>query len=168
METTEKDKKAKLIAELPPSERELAEKLSHLYWRRILDIAHAAAGKERQYRLVPDNMTMGEYYEKYGRRGDLDFPPIFGLMRGLRQPLFDTVIFLPSKHEKKDYAFVDNKKFLDDTPKTNRDTNMTVSGTLGWPLEYDIESMEIHFEEFETPEDLRKVLSGVHATWYYG
>jgi hypothetical protein len=72
-----------------------------------------------------------------------------GYLKPKAQPLFDTII-LPAKQPLgRYYAFRNQMKFDDGVYKTPADTNMSLCGQLGTPLEYDFRWMELHFERYE-------------------
>jgi len=65
-------------------------------------------------------------------------PPQTPVLRPLRQPLYDTELMANGQVNKVS-LFVDNKRFaLTGAAKNEGDTNMTQSGQLGYPLEFDL------------------------------
>lgn len=64
-------------------------------------------------------------------------PPQTPVLRPLRQPLYDSERLADGQTLAAE-LFVDNKKFADGTTKRECDTNMTQSGQLGYPLEFDL------------------------------
>lgn len=93
-------------------------------------------------------------------------PPL--VMRALRQPIFDTII-VPESGIIHASAFSDSRWFPDHTPKDQgRDCNITQDGSLGMPLEFDLYYLEVVFEKFAHPEDVRRILRSTSLAWYFG
>ena len=69
-------------------------------------------------------------------------PPQTPILRPLKQCLYDKVRLLTNMVEA--MAFVDCRFYEDHVSKTEADTNMTQSGQLGYPLEYDMTSVAVH------------------------
>jgi hypothetical protein len=90
------------------------------------------------------------------------------VLKKVQQPLVDTIILDPGWPEMSLSAFVDNLKFPDGTPKTAADTNMSYSAQLGYPLEYDLRWIELHFAEYESPEIARLLLSRMNVAFFFG
>ena len=45
---------------------------------------------------------------------------------------------------------------------------MTQSGQLGYPLEYDLNRIELHFEQYDSPEQARFILQHMEFVWFFG
>jgi hypothetical protein len=88
------------------------------------------------------------------------------VLRPLRQPLYDTV-FLDGKVGRQQ-AFVDNRFFTDHKGKTTQDTNLTQSGQLGYPLEFDLDHLVLVFQEYPSVDAVRKLLRHLTAVWFFG
>lgn len=94
-------------------------------------------------------------------------PQYVSLMEGFKYPLYDTLV-VPASGEVNECVFIDHLKFPDGTPKRQSDTNLTQNSQLGHPLEYDLSWFELRFEEWEHPEDVRRVLAHMMFTWIFG
>ena len=92
------------------------------------------------------------------------------VLRMLKQPLFDTLIVPESgiSTEAEISLFVDRKHFPDGTQKFRRHCNLTNDGSMGYPVEYDLTSLELRFEKWAHADDVRRVLRGMHLSWYFG
>lgn len=64
--------------------------------------------------------------------------------------------------------FSDCRWFPDHTPKSERDCNLTADGLLGYPLMYDLRRIELVFEKWSHPDDVRRVLKGIVLKWIRG
>jgi hypothetical protein len=95
-------------------------------------------------------------------------PPASPVLRCLKQALYDKLIVPESGYIGKVCLFDDPKFFPDHTPKTEKDTNMTCQGCLGFPLEYDLSWIDLKFEKFSHPDDIRRVLKGLTFRWIRG
>lgn len=89
------------------------------------------------------------------------------VLRRVSHPLIDTIIIPAGRRLQRYHAFVDNKKFDDDTLKTESDTNMYQSGQLGHPLYYDLRWLELHFEKCEAA-DARLIFRHMKFTFFFG
>lgn len=96
--------------------------------------------------------------------------PGLPVLRPLRHPLYDTLIVPESGvlAEGRGDLFADCRWFPDHTPKTEHDCNLTMSGCLGCPLEYDLSYFELQVEKFAHPDDVRRVLRGLVFKWIRG
>ena len=94
------------------------------------------------------------------------------LLRPLQQPLFDTLIVekdgLFRGGAKRDCAFVENKKFADDSQKTAAHTNMTQSGMLGYPLQFAFGTIGLRIERFTDRRDVQHLMRTIAASWFFG
>lgn len=154
------------IDRLEGEKRLLAVSLARLSPLEIREIAYAAAGLEPHIGPFRDTVTAKELFESLrGRNIDLLLPD-FSFLHALKQPLYDTVVVWPEQTIE-DVLFILHQKFADGTHKTLRDSNLLLGGQLGHPLQFDIEALEIRFEEFGEPEDVRRFLSGTAVTWFY-
>jgi len=94
-------------------------------------------------------------------------PPQTPVLRPLRQPLYDT-------EKLEDGAtlavelFVDNKKFSDGTPKRECDTNMTQSGQLGYPLEFDLVGFLVELQRGVTRTQSNDIYNKLVYKWFFG
>ena len=97
-------------------------------------------------------------------------PPQTPVLRALKQPLFDTLIVPEDgiRDEQEIALFVDRKSFPDGRRKMRADCNLPCDQVLGYPLEYDFSSLELRFEKWAHPDDVRRVLRGIHLTWIFG
>jgi hypothetical protein len=95
-------------------------------------------------------------------------PPATPVLRPLKQTLYDKLIVPESGHIGRVSLFDDCKFFPDHTQKTEKDTNMTLSGQLGFPLEFDLSWIDLKFEKFAHPDDVRRVLRGLTFKWIRG
>lgn len=91
------------------------------------------------------------------------------VLQALKQPLSDRAIMqpYPKSTEQLDF-FVDHRRFADGTAKTEADTNMTQDGTLGYPTEFDLRWLELHFEEYPDSYTARTILSMMSFTFFFG
>jgi hypothetical protein len=97
-------------------------------------------------------------------------PPATPVLRALKQPLFDTII-VPVEGIMSDaeiQLFADTKHFPDGSRKLRRHCNLSIDGQLGYPLEYDLTALELRFEKWSHPDDVQRVLRGLHLSWYFG
>jgi hypothetical protein len=94
-------------------------------------------------------------------------PPQTPVLRPLRQPLYDTEK-LANGQTLKAQLFVDNKKFADGTPKSECDTNMTQSGQLGYPLEFDLVGFLTELERGTTRTQSNDIYNKVVFKWFFG
>ena len=90
------------------------------------------------------------------------------MLRLLKQPLYDKLIVPEDGHVGLVSLFSDCRWFPNHTPKSLKDTNMTCDGTLGFPLEYDLRWIDLKFEKFAHPDDLKRVLRGLTFKWVRG
>jgi hypothetical protein len=120
---------------------------------------------------LPPNLG-GYLHASQPSRGGIEYvalsPPASPVLRCLKQPLFDKLIVPESGLVGPVSLFTDHKFFPDHSPKTEKDTNMTCSGFLGAPLEYDLSWIDLKFEKFAHPDDLRRVLRGLTFRWVRG
>ena len=97
-------------------------------------------------------------------------PPFTPVLRALKQPLFDTLI-VPEEgisSEAEIQLFTDRNLFPNGSRKFRRHCNLSQDGSLGYPVEYDLTSLELRFEKWAHPDDVRRVLRGMHLSWYFG
>jgi hypothetical protein len=118
--------------------------------------------------LTEDDLRESLSQPPSGARYVLGRPPMQPVMRPLKQSLYDTLIVPESGHVGKVTLFDDCHFFPNHTQKTEKDTNMTLSGQLGHPLEYDLRWIDLKFEKFSHPDDLRRVLKGLTFRWVRG
>ncbi len=159
------------IDRLVGEQRELALSLSKLSALQIRKVAYAAAGQDLRYEVFRPTDTAPQMFAAL-RRGKLDLLlPDIWFLRAQNQPLYDTVIVQPPNGpspKAADVLFVDHMKFEDGTMKMERDSNLRQAGQLGFPLEFEIEALELRFEEYGEPEDVRRFLSGTTVIWFSG
>jgi hypothetical protein len=89
------------------------------------------------------------------------------VLKAIPQPLIDTEIFPAGRTVVKAQLFVDSKKFADGTPKGRADTNMTQSGQLGYPLEFDLRWLELHLTS-DDPAMPALLLPHLSLTFFFG
>lgn len=94
-------------------------------------------------------------------------PPQTPVLRPLRQPLYDTEK-LTDGQTLQASLFVDNKKFADGTPKLECDTNMTQSGQLGYPLEFDLVGFLVELQLGATRLQFNDIYNKVVFKWFFG
>lgn len=95
-------------------------------------------------------------------------PPASPVLRPLKQTLFDKLIVPESGSLQRVDLFTDCRWFPDHTAKTEKDTNMNMDGQLGFPLEFDLSWIDLKFEKFSHPDDVRRVLRGLVFKWIRG
>lgn len=94
-------------------------------------------------------------------------PPQTPVLRPLRQPLYDTEK-LTNGQTTKAQLFADNKKFADGTTKLECDTNMTQSGSLGYPLEFDLVGFLTELERGATRAQHNDIYTKIVFKWFFG
>ena len=94
-------------------------------------------------------------------------PPQTPVLRPLRQPLYDSEKFTNGQTLKAQ-LFADNKKFSDGTAKTECDTNLTQSGQLGYPLEFDLVGFLVELERGTTRAQQNDIYNKVVFKWFFG
>ncbi len=95
-------------------------------------------------------------------------PPQTPVLRPLRQPLYDTEK-LANGATGTVSLFQDNKKFaLDGAQKQAVDTNMTQSGQLGYPLEFDLVGFLVELERGTTRTQHNDIYNKVVYKWFFG
>lgn len=94
-------------------------------------------------------------------------PPQTPVLRPLRQPLYDTEK-LTNTQTLKSQLFADNKKFSDGTPKAECDTNLTQSGQLGYPLEFDLVGFLVELERGTSRSDHNDIYTKIVFKWFFG
>ena len=159
------------IAPLSDRAKRIACELTDLDASEIRDVAYAAVGQNYHLGFLRSDETVSDLWERMSRKNGLhSMLPEFGILQGSEQPLFDTFEIKDNNFEPTivEDLFTNPKMFSDGTPKTNKDCNLTISGQLGYPLEFDIRALDLRFEKFSDPEDVRKFLSSVTVTWFYG
>jgi hypothetical protein len=132
--------------------------------------------EEQRYRLGRNrhrNPDLGDYLtiDDFPQRPHyvVGTPPQTPVLRPLRQALYDRIILRNAMTRTS--AFTDSRFFDDHTVKTQADTNMTQSGQLGYPLEYDLMDVAVHpsgrGEEYKRKWD-HFISESVVATWIFG
>jgi hypothetical protein len=94
-------------------------------------------------------------------------PPQTPVLRPLRQPLYDTEKLTTGATLPVD-LFVDAKKFADGAPKLECDTNMTQSGQLGYPLEFDLVGFLVELERGTTRSQQNDIYNKLVFKWFFG
>ncbi|MGH8898199.1 MAG: hypothetical protein ACRDZ4_14560 [Egibacteraceae bacterium] len=94
-------------------------------------------------------------------------PPQTPVLRPLRQPLYDTEK-LTNGQTGTVSLFADNKKFADGAQKLECDTNMTQSGQLGYPLEFDLVGFLTELERGTTRLQQNDVYNKLVFKWFFG
>jgi hypothetical protein len=94
-------------------------------------------------------------------------PPQTPVLRPLRQPLYDTEK-LTTGMTGSVSLFADNKKFADGTQKLECDTNMTQSGQLGYPLEFDLVGFLTEMERGTTRSQQNDIYNKIVFKWFFG
>ena len=94
-------------------------------------------------------------------------PPQTPVLRPLRQPLYDTEKLINGQTAKIS-LFTDNKKFDDGSSKSECDTNMTQSGTLGYPLEFDLVGFLVELERGTTRAQQNDIYNKLVFKWFFG
>lgn len=94
-------------------------------------------------------------------------PPQTPVLRPLRQPLYDTEK-LTNGATGTVSLFADNKKFADGTQKLECDTNMTQSGSLGYPLEFDLVGFLVELERGTTRLQSNDIYNKIVFKWFFG
>ena len=125
-------------------------------------------------RPLPSRVGFGDYLRNFppSREGIQyvisERPSQVAVLRPLKQALYDKLIVPESGHAGHVNLFNDCHFFPDHSPKTEKDTNMTCSGQLGSPLEFDLSWIDLKFEKFSHPDDIRRVLRGLTFKWVRG
>lgn len=89
-------------------------------------------------------------------------------LRPYKDVIFDTMRVKPGVEESV-RLFQDNRKFPDGTPKrAGIDTNMALSGQLGYPRFFDLVHWMIVVEEFASPKDVRTLLANLKLELHFG
>jgi len=138
-----------------------------------------AADLESDLALVEERPlpTMGSFQSIMRKAADDTFkridyvvgtPPATPVLRPLKQALYDKLIVPESGGITKVILFDEHKFFPDHSQKMEKDTNMTCSGFLGYPLEFDLSWIDLKFEKFSHPDDVRRVLKGLTFRWIRG
>lgn len=94
-------------------------------------------------------------------------PPQTPVLRPLRQPLYDSEKFTNGQTQSA-LLFTDNRKFQDGTQKTEADTNMTQSGQLGYPLEFDLVGFLVELARGTTRTQFNDIYNKVVSKWFFG
>lgn len=94
-------------------------------------------------------------------------PPQTPVLRPLRQPLYDSEKFTNGQTQSA-LLFTDNRKFQDGTQKTEADTNMTQSGQLGYPLEFDLVGFLLELARGTTRAQFNDIYNKVVFKWFFG
>lgn len=94
-------------------------------------------------------------------------PPQTPVLRPLRQPLYDSEK-LTNGQTQSALLFTDNRKFQDGTQKTEADTNMTQSGQLGYPLEFDLVGFLVELGRGTTRTQHNDIYNKVVYKWFFG
>jgi len=89
------------------------------------------------------------------------------IVRATRGSLVDTAI-IPTSGHLHHSLFVDCSRFPDGSPKTRSDTNMEYSGVLGYPREFNVESVEIVFAKSARPDDIKRVAESLRVEFAIG
>lgn len=105
--------------------------------------------------------------QKTGIQYVVGTPPQTPVLRPLRQPLYDTEKFVNGQTDPRT-LFTDNKKFEDGTAKKECDTNMTASGSLGYPLEFDLIGFLTELERGTTRAQHNDLYNKLVWKWYFG
>lgn len=148
-----------------------------------MEVAQELAKLDRQTQFAVIEKVLGDHSvckSFLGATGRLVEPPprdivIMGdgsapgpVLRRISQPMIDTII-LPANVPLCRYsAFVDCRKFEDGSQKTRADTNMWQNGSLGYPLEFDLRWIELHFDDAADAAAARLVLSHMYVSFYFG
>jgi len=94
-------------------------------------------------------------------------PPQTPVLRPLRQPLYDSEKLVNGQTNKRS-LFVNNTKFQDGTDKNECDTNMTQSGQLGYPLEFDLVGFLVELERGTTRLQSNDIYNHIVFKWFFG
>jgi len=94
-------------------------------------------------------------------------PPQTPVLRPLRQPLYDTEKLLNAATSAVS-LFTANKKFADGTQKFECDTNLTQSGQLGYPLEFDLVGFLVELERGTTRVQHNDIYNKIVFKWFFG
>jgi hypothetical protein len=94
-------------------------------------------------------------------------PPQTPVLRPLRQPLYDSE-FLTDGATGTVSFFQDNKKFATGAQKLAVDTNMTQSGQLGYPLEFDLVGFLFEMERGTSRDQSNSVYNSCVWKWFFG
>lgn len=124
-------------------------------------------------RPLPSRAGFGSYLRTLspspeGLQFVMGSPPASPVLRCLKQALYDKLIVPESGYIGKVCLFDDSKFFPDHSQKSEKDTNMTLPGMLGHPLEFDLSWIDLKFEKFSHPDDIRRVLRGLTFKWVRG
>lgn len=93
-------------------------------------------------------------------------PPMTPVLRALRQPLLDTEFYPAAGCITRLTFFADCWQFADGRSKGAGDTTVHQSGSLGYPLQYDVRWIEVHLTG--DPEDVKRIVSSMAVTLYFG
>lgn len=105
--------------------------------------------------------------QKTGIQYVVGTPPQTPVLRPLRQPLYDSE-FLANGATGTVSFFQDNKKFATGAQKLASDTNMTQSGQLGYPLEFDLVGFLFELERGTTRTQSNSVYNSSVWNWFFG
>jgi hypothetical protein len=94
-------------------------------------------------------------------------PPQTPVLRPLRQPLYDSE-FLANGQTGTVSFFQDNKKFATGAQKQASDTNMTQSGQLGYPLEFDLVGFLFECARGTTRTQENSIYQNCVWNWFFG
>lgn len=94
-------------------------------------------------------------------------PPQTPVLRPLRQPLFDSE-YLAHAATGLISLFADSKKFATGAAKLEVDTNMTQSGQLGYPLEFDLVGFLVELDRGTTRAQHNDIYNKIVFRWYFG
>jgi hypothetical protein len=94
-------------------------------------------------------------------------PPQTPVLRPLRQPLYDSE-FLADGQSGTVSFFQDNKKFATGAQKQAVDTNMTQSGQLGYPLEFDLVGFLFELQRGATRLQSNSIYNSCVWQWFFG
>ena len=105
--------------------------------------------------------------QKTGIQYVVGTPPQTPVLRPLRQPLYDSEN-LTTGATTTVSLFSDNKKFANNAAKLECDTNMTQSGSLGYPLEFDLVGFLTELERGTTRVMHNDVYAKLVFKWFFG
>lgn len=94
-------------------------------------------------------------------------PPQTPVLRPLRQPIYDTAKLVDLQTSRRQ-LFADSKKFADGTEKFECDTNLTQSGQLGYPLEFDLVGFLAELERGTTRAQHNDIYNKIVFKWFFG
>lgn len=130
------------------------------------------AAPEGDAELMTEDQARAEGLVRPAVPGQVDYivrhPVGLAVLRRLKQSVYDKLIVPENGNVGRVSLFTEPRFFPDHSPKTEADCNLTMAGGLGMPVEYDLRWIDIVFEKFSHPSDLKRVLKGLHFRWIRG